>query len=130
MRIIKSIPGQKLYYQESISEDGNVKPTCERGVINIYDEVSYQTIGGIGGASRRGILVKGGNYLEALAHAGIVVFDKTGTLTEGAFAVARVSPVGMAEEELLTLAALAEQWSDHPISRSVRDARSPDPAHQ
>ena len=50
MRIIKSIPGQKLYYQESISEDGNVKPTCERGVINIYDEVSYQTIGGIGGA--------------------------------------------------------------------------------
>ena len=78
--------------------------------------------GGIGGASKQGILVKGGNYLEALAGAGIVVFDKTGTLTKGAFAVAEVCPVGMTEEELLTLAALAEQFSDHPISRSIRSA--------
>jgi len=78
--------------------------------------------GGIGGASKQGILVKGGNYLEALAGAGIVVFDKTGTLTRGAFAVAEVCPVGMTEEELLTLAALAEQFSDHPISRSIRSA--------
>ena len=78
--------------------------------------------GGIGGASRQGILVKGGNYLEALAQAGIVVFDKTDTLTKGTFSVTQVHPVGMTEEELLTLAALAEQWSDHPISRSIRAA--------
>ncbi|MEA4933399.1 MAG: HAD-IC family P-type ATPase, partial [Lawsonibacter sp.] len=78
--------------------------------------------GGIGGASKQGILVKGGNYLEALAQAGIVVFDKTGTLTKGTFAVDQVHPVGMTGEELLTLAALAEQWSDHPISKSIRTA--------
>ncbi len=78
--------------------------------------------GGIGGASKQGILVKGGNYLEALAQAGIVVFDKTGTLTKGTFAVDRVHPVGMTGEELLVLAALAEQWSDHPISKSIRAA--------
>ena len=78
--------------------------------------------GGIGGASRQGILVKGGNYLEALARTSVVVFDKTGTLTQGTFAVAEVHPVGMEEEELLTLAALTEQWSDHPISRSIRAA--------
>lgn len=78
--------------------------------------------GGIGGASKQGILVKGGNYLEALAQTGIMVFDKTGTLTKGAFAVTQVHPVGMTKEELLTLAALAEQWSDHPISRSIREA--------
>lgn len=78
--------------------------------------------GGIGGASRQGILVKGGNYLEALAQAGIAVFDKTGTLTQGTFSVTKVHPIGVSEEELLTLAALAEQWSDHPISRSIRTA--------
>ncbi len=78
--------------------------------------------GGIGGASKQGILVKGGNYLEALAQAGIVVFDKTGTLTKGTFAVDQVHPVGMTGEELLVLAALAEQWSDHPISKSIRAA--------
>lgn len=78
--------------------------------------------GGIGGASRQGILVKGGNYLEALARVGVVVFDKTGTLTQGRFAVTQVYPQGMTEEELLTLAALAEQWSDHPISKSIRAA--------
>jgi Cd2+/Zn2+-exporting ATPase len=78
--------------------------------------------GGIGGASKQGILIKGGNYLETLAEAGIVVFDKTGTLTRGTFAVSQVHPVGMSEDELLTLAALAEQWSDHPISKSIRAA--------
>ena len=78
--------------------------------------------GGIGGASKQGILVKGGNYLEALANTGIVVFDKTGTLTRGTFAVTQVCPAGMDEEELLTLAALAEQFSDHPISKSIRAA--------
>ena len=78
--------------------------------------------GGIGGASRQGILVKGGNYLEALAQVGVVVFDKTGTLTRGQFAVTQVRPQGMTKEELLTLAALAEQWSSHPISRSIRAA--------
>jgi len=80
--------------------------------------------GGIGGASKQGILVKGGNYLEVLAKTGIVVFDKTGTLTKGSFAVTEVHPIGMEEDELLELAALAEQWSDHPISQSIRAAAS------
>ena len=78
--------------------------------------------GGIGGASRQGILVKGGNYLEALAKAGTVVFDKTGTLTQGRFAVTEVSPVGMDREALLELAAQAEQFSNHPIARSILTA--------
>jgi len=78
--------------------------------------------GGIGGASRQGILIKGGNYLEALANAGIAVFDKTGTLTRGSFAVTHICPTEGSEEELLTMAALAEQYSDHPISRSIRAA--------
>ena len=84
--------------------------------------VPLSFFGGIGGASKQGILVKGGNYLEALANTGVVVFDKTGTLTKGTFAVTQVRPVGMTEEELLTLAALAERFSDHPISRSIRAA--------
>lgn len=78
--------------------------------------------GGIGGASRQGILVKGGNYLEALAKADTVVFDKTGTLTQGRFAVTEISPVGMSEQELLELAAQAEQFSTHPIARSILTA--------
>lgn len=78
--------------------------------------------GGIGGASKQGVLVKGGNYLEGLAQAGVVVFDKTGTLTKGTFAVTEVHPVGRTEKELLTLAAQAESWSDHPIARSIRAA--------
>lgn len=78
--------------------------------------------GGIGGASRQGILVKGGNYLEALAQAGVVVFDKTGTLTRGEFAVTQVCPQGMSEEQLLELTALAEHWSSHPISKSIQKA--------
>jgi Cd2+/Zn2+-exporting ATPase len=71
--------------------------------------------GGIGGASRRGILVKGGNYLEALAQTKTIVFDKTGTLTQGGFQVTSLSPAaGCSEENLLELAALAEQYSNHP----------------
>ncbi len=85
--------------------------------------------GGIGGASKQGILVKGGNYLEALAKAGIVVFDKTGTLTKGTFEVTAVHPQQVSERELLELAALAERFSDHPISRSIQTAcqSAPDP---
>ena len=83
--------------------------------------------GGIGGASKQGILVKGGNYLEALAQAGIVVFDKTGTLTRGTFEVTAVHPQQVGEGELLELAALAERFSDHPISRSIQAACQPAP---
>lgn len=78
--------------------------------------------GGMGGASRQGILVKGGNYLEVLAKADVMVFDKTGTLTQGTFHVAEAHPVGMSAENLLTLAARAEHFSSHPISRSIRAA--------
>ncbi|NLP31184.1 MAG: cadmium-translocating P-type ATPase, partial [Clostridiales bacterium] len=78
--------------------------------------------GGIGGASKKGILVKGGNYLEALANAEVIVFDKTGTLTKGVFKVQEISPVNMSEEELLKYAAYAENFSNHPISISIKDA--------
>ncbi|MBO5670736.1 MAG: cadmium-translocating P-type ATPase, partial [Clostridia bacterium] len=78
--------------------------------------------GGIGGASRRGVLVKGGNYLEVLSRAETVVFDKTGTLTEGVFRVTEVHPTEGEESELLALAAHAEAYSDHPIATSVRQA--------
>ncbi len=78
--------------------------------------------GGIGGASRGGILVKGGNYLEVLALTEIVVFDKTGTLTKGVFNVTAIHPDRCPESELLELAALAECYSDHPISRSLKEA--------
>ena len=78
--------------------------------------------GGIGGASRNGILVKGGNYLEALAQTEIVVFDKTGTLTKGVFKVQQVVPENIAAEELLELTAYAESNSNHPISLSLKHA--------
>lgn len=79
--------------------------------------------GGIGGASRCGILVKGGNYLEALAQTDVVVFDKTGTLTQGTFQVTGVHPEnGHSEQEILEAAALAESYSKHPISLSLRKA--------
>lgn len=84
--------------------------------------VPLSFFGGIGGASRQGILIKGGNYMEALAAADTVVFDKTGTLTQGVFKVTEIRPEGMSEKELLELAALAESWSDHPISRSLKEA--------
>ena len=76
--------------------------------------------GGLGGASRQGVLVKGSNYLEALGKARTVVFDKTGTLTKGVFAVSAIAPAaGFPSEQLLEKAALCESWSDHPISRSL-----------
>ncbi len=78
--------------------------------------------GGIGGASKIGVLVKGSNYLESLAHAEMVVFDKTGTLTKGSFAVSEIHPVGMDESQLLELAAYAEDYSNHPISASIKKA--------
>jgi Cd2+/Zn2+-exporting ATPase len=78
--------------------------------------------GGIGGASKCGILVKGGNYLEALSKAETVVFDKTGTLTEGTFQVTAVHPDKISEKQLLEMAALAESYSDHPISLSLKNA--------
>ena len=84
--------------------------------------VPLSFFGGIGGASRAGILVKGGNYLEALANTQVVVFDKTGTLTQGVFRVTGVRPGRGSREELLELAALAESWSDHPIARSIQEA--------
>lgn len=84
--------------------------------------VPLSFFGGIGGASRCGILVKGGNYLELLADAQIVVFDKTGTLTKGVFEVTAIHSDSMDPDQLLEMTALAECYSDHPISRSVRDA--------
>lgn len=78
--------------------------------------------GGIGGASRKGILVKGSNYLEALAQAEIMVFDKTGTLTKGVFSVQEIQAKGISKEELLELAAHAESYSNHPISTSLKQA--------
>nr|WP_302635680.1 heavy metal translocating P-type ATPase [uncultured Dysosmobacter sp.] len=85
--------------------------------------VPLSFFGGIGGASKCGILVKGGNYLEALAKADTVVFDKTGTLTKGTFAVTAVHPeAGFTEEQVLEYAALAEQYSTHPIAVSLREA--------
>ena len=78
--------------------------------------------GGIGGASKMGVLVKGSNYLEALSNAEIMVFDKTGTLTEGVFEVQNVEPIGICKEELLKVAAYAEYYSNHPISKSIKKA--------
>ena len=84
--------------------------------------VPLSFFGGIGGASKDGILVKGGNYLEVLAKTEIVVFDKTGTLTRGVFNVTAIHPDHCDEGQLLELAALAESYSDHPISRSLKEA--------
>lgn len=84
--------------------------------------VPLSFFGGIGGASRAGILIKGGNYIEVLSKTEIVVFDKTGTLTRGTFQVTSIHPEQCSQAELLELAALAESWSDHPISRSIKAA--------
>lgn len=84
--------------------------------------VPLSFFGGIGGASKNGILVKGGNYLEVLAKTELVVFDKTGTLTRGVFNVTAIHPDHCGEAQLLELAALAERYSDHPISRSLKEA--------
>ena len=88
--------------------------------------VPLSFFGGIGGASRAGILVKGGNYLEVLADTQIVVFDKTGTLTKGVFNVTAIHPDQCDEDRLLEVAALAESYSDHPISRSLKEAYGKD----
>lgn len=77
---------------------------------------------GIGGASRAGVLVKGSNYLDALSRSKIVVMDKTGTLTKGVFEVTKVQAVDISEEELLEMTAMAEAFSNHPISRSLKEA--------
>ena len=78
--------------------------------------------GGIGGASKMGILIKGSNYLEALSKTETVVFDKTGTLTEGVFEVQKVEAIGISQEELLKISAYSEYYSNHPISKSVKKA--------
>ena len=77
---------------------------------------------GIGGASKEGILVKGSNYLDMLSKAKIAVMDKTGTLTEGVFKVTKIVPEGISEDELLKYGAMAEAYSNHPISRSLKEA--------
>lgn len=77
---------------------------------------------GIGGASKEGVLVKGSNYLETLSKTKIVVFDKTGTMTKGNFEVTEIAPVGVENNELLRLAAYAESYSSHPISKSIKAA--------
>lgn len=85
--------------------------------------VPLSFFGGIGGASRSGILIKGGNYMETLADTEVVVFDKTGTLTKGTFRVTQMVPQGsVSKEQLLETAALAESSSNHPISQSLRAA--------
>ena len=78
--------------------------------------------GGIGGSSKIGVLVKGSNYLESLAHAEVVVFDKTGTLTKGSFAVSEIHAVDVKDSQLLEMAAYAEDYSNHPISLSIKAA--------
>lgn len=84
--------------------------------------VPMSFFGGIGGASRAGILVKGSNYLEILSETEIMVFDKTGTLTKGTFDVTAIHPETIDERELLEIAVLAESYSNHPISQSLKDA--------
>ena len=84
--------------------------------------VPLSFFGGIGGASSKGILIKGSNFLEALAKVGTVVFDKTGTLTEGVFDVTAVHPENIDEKELLHLAAHVERYSTHPIAVSLKHA--------
>ncbi len=87
--------------------------------------VPLSFFGGIGGSSRLGILIKGGNYLEALSHVDTVVFDKTGTLSSGTFSVVAVHPrkdASLSSDQLLEVAAHAEAYSSHPIAASVRDA--------
>lgn len=84
--------------------------------------VPLSFFGGIGGASKSGVLVKGSNYLEALARTEMVVFDKTGTLTKGSFAVSEIHSDKMTSQQLLELAAYAEDYSNHPIAQSIKKA--------
>ena len=85
--------------------------------------------GGIGGASRNGILIKGANYMDTLAKIGTVVFDKTGTLTKGVFAVDAVHPEEYDEKKLLSIAAAVEQYSTHPIAVALREASAVEAAN-
>lgn len=84
--------------------------------------VPLSFFGGIGGASKCGILIKGSNYLEALADVSTVVMDKTGTITEGSFTVTDIEPLGMSRTDLISYAAAAESYSNHPIACSLRNA--------
>jgi len=89
--------------------------------------VPMSFFGGIGGASKQGVLIKGSNYIESLSHVKTVVFDKTGTLTKGNFKVNKISATGeYSEEQILEIAALAESFSDHPISQSLKTAYGKD----
>lgn len=88
--------------------------------------VPLSFFGGIGGASRRGILIKGANYMELMSKPDSVIFDKTGTLTEGRFEVTAIHPEEVSERELLDIAALAESYSSHPIAESVIRAHEGD----
>ena len=82
--------------------------------------------GGIGSASKHGILIKGSNYLEAISNLETIVFDKTGTLTEGVFNVQKINSIEISEEELLEIAAYAEWYSNHPIAKSIKSAYNKD----
>ena len=84
--------------------------------------VPLSFFGGIGGASKNGILIKGSNYLESLSKTKVIVFDKTGTLTKGTFNVTKINPIALTEEELLKTVATAESYSPHPIAESIRRA--------
>ena len=84
--------------------------------------VPLSFFGGIGGASKLGILVKGSSYLEALSKTKVMVFDKTGTLTRGKFSVTKVFPITISEEKLMEFAAYAELYSNHPIAQSIKDS--------
>lgn len=84
--------------------------------------VPLSFFGGIGGASKKGILIKGANYMEVLAHIKTIVFDKTGTLTKGIFKVTAIHPETISEEALLDIAAAAESYSKHPIAESIINA--------
>ncbi|MDD2494159.1 MAG: heavy metal translocating P-type ATPase [Tissierellia bacterium] len=88
--------------------------------------VPLSFFGGIGGASKKGVLIKGSNYLEALSKTEIIVFDKTGTLTKGVFDVQEIHPVGITQDELLKYSAYAESYSNHPISFSLKKAFAKD----
>lgn len=114
-----------LFFGQSWSEW--IRRACTFLVIScpcaLVISVPMSFFSGIGAASRSGVLVKGSNYLEALSQIHTIVFDKTGTLTKGEFKVTEILPAeGMDEDGLLELAALAESYSDHPISRSIREA--------
>lgn len=84
--------------------------------------VPMSFFGGIGGASKQGILIKGGSFVETLSKVDTVIFDKTGTLTKGSFSVTKVTPCGCTENELIEIAAAAERGSNHPIAQSLKAA--------